>query len=258
MSDLRAGGWQVVAASDVPTALAVARREAPDVIVASDRLAGGGGPTLVTRLRGLITSALTPIVALASDPSAEAVMRSVGATDSIPSCYQLVQNQKSAGSGRTIHLDQRTTARLERHRAWQNEIREMIGPSWQDRGLVFARPDGRWERPDSVTQAFRRAVRRVDVPYIRFHDLRHTHATLLLRAGVNAKVVSERLGHSSVSFTLDTYAHVLPGMQSQAAEQFSELVFGSEDEEDGDTGHGENDDPKAGSDNPESSEEEIP
>lgn len=84
VSDLRSGGWQVVTASDVPSALSVARREAPDVIVASDRLPGGGGPMLVARLRGLLATALTPIIALGGDASADAAMRSVGATDSIP------------------------------------------------------------------------------------------------------------------------------------------------------------------------------
>ena len=63
---------------------------------------------------------------------------------------------------------------------------------------------------------------------IRFHDLRHTHATLLRQAGVNPKVVSERLGHSSVAFTLDTYAHVMPGTQPEAAQRFGDLVWEAE------------------------------
>jgi hypothetical protein len=69
-------------------------------------------------------------------------------------------------------------------------------------------------------------VKRAGVPRIRLHQLRHTHASLLLAAGVNPKVVSERLGHSS--FTLDTYAHVMPGMQPDAAELFIRLVFNGE------------------------------
>jgi integrase len=71
------------------------------------------------------------------------------------------------------------------------------------------------------------------VPAIRLHDVRHTHATLLLAAGVNPKVVSERLGHSSVAFALDTYAHVIPGMEPDAAERFMGLVFGQVEEVDG-------------------------
>ncbi len=80
-----------------------------------------------------------------------------------------------------------------------------------------------------------RAVKVAGVPRIRLHDVRHTHATLLLASSVNPKVVSERLGHSSVAFTLDTYAHIMPGMQPEAAERFMELVFGAiqDDEEEG-------------------------
>jgi integrase len=69
-------------------------------------------------------------------------------------------------------------------------------------------------------------VKAAGVPLIRLQDVRHTHASLLLKAGVNPKVVSERLGHSSVAFTLDTYAHVMPGMQPDAAEMFMKMVLG--------------------------------
>jgi integrase len=91
---------------------------------------------------------------------------------------------------------------------------------------VFPRPDGRWWNPPAISLAFRRAVKRAGVTPIRLQDVRHTHASLLLAAGINPKVVSERLGHSSVAFTLDTYAHVMPGMQPEAAERFMELVHG--------------------------------
>ena len=62
------------------------------------------------------------------------------------------------------------------------------------------------------------------LPYIRFHDLRHTHATLMLQQGVHPKVVSERLGHSTIGITMDTYTHVLPNMQKEAAQQFEQLI----------------------------------
>lgn len=142
------------------------------------------------------------------------------------------EDQKSATSGRTVHLDARTTGVLRRHREQQQAEREQAG-LWQDHDLVFARPDGRWHDPNHITRRFGAAVEEADVPPIRLHDVRHTHATLLLKAGINPKVVSERLGHSSVAFTLDTYAHVLPGMQPAAAERFVELVFdASEPDED--------------------------
>jgi integrase len=64
------------------------------------------------------------------------------------------------------------------------------------------------------------------VPHIRFHGLRHTHGTLMALSGINPKVIAERMGHSSVAFFLDTYGHVLPGMQPDAAEQLADLVLG--------------------------------
>jgi len=75
-----------------------------------------------------------------------------------------------------------------------------------------------------TTRAFRRLVDTADVPRIRLHDLRHTHATHLLTTGANVKIVSERLGHASVAFTLDTYGHVMPGQQADAAAAVARLV----------------------------------
>lgn len=69
-----------------------------------------------------------------------------------------------------------------------------------------------------------RKVAKLDVPTISLHDLRHTHATLLLKAGVHVKIVSERLGHANVAFTMSVYQHVLPGMQAEAASTFAKLI----------------------------------
>jgi integrase len=91
-------------------------------------------------------------------------------------------------------------------------------------GLVFTRSDGAPLHPHSASQAFTRAQRNVDVSAIRFHDLRHTHATLLLRARVPIKVVSERLGHANPAFTMTTYQHVIPGMQEDAAATSGKIV----------------------------------
>ncbi len=145
--------------------------------------------------------------------------------------YQLDEDQKTTLSARTLHLDLRIAAMLREHRRDQNAARLLTGDAWQDHGLVFCRADGSWWNPPAISLAFLRAVRRTDVPRIRLHDLRHTHATLLLAVGVNPKVVSERLGHSSVAFTLDTYAHVMPGMQPEAAKLFMDLVLASGDDE---------------------------
>ena len=78
--------------------------------------------------------------------------------------------------------------------------------------------------PHSISQAFERVARNARLPLIRFHDLRHTHATLLIKEGVPVKVVSERLGHATTAFTIETYQHVLPGMQADAANLFAELI----------------------------------
>ena len=93
-----------------------------------------------------------------------------------------------------------------------------------DSVIEVTRPDGKPLHPHSVSQAFDRAQRRLDVSPIRFHDLRHTHASLLLRDRVPIKVVSERLGHSNPAFTMTTYQHVLPGMQDDAAAAFGQLL----------------------------------
>jgi integrase len=99
------------------------------------------------------------------------------------------------------------------------------GQAWVDTGLVFTRENGAGLHPHTVSQAFERAVARADVRVIRFHDLRHTHATLMLGAGVHPKVVQERLGHASIQITIDTYSHVMPGMQADAAAKVGALVF---------------------------------
>jgi integrase len=138
---------------------------------------------------------------------------------------------KSRHAVRTIDLDDRTIAALRIQRRRQNEQR-LAAKDWNDTGLVFTRPDGAWLHPDWIGELFRRLVYEAGVPAIRMHDLRHTHATLLLRWGHNPKVVSERLGHHSVAFTLDTYAHVVPGMQWAVADEFGNLLPDVDDEDD--------------------------
>jgi integrase len=89
---------------------------------------------------------------------------------------------------------------------------------------VFTRPDGHPVHPHSLSQAFSRLQLAAGVPAIRLNDLRHTHATLMLKHGVPLKVVSERLGHSTPAFTMAVYQHVLPGMQRDAANTFARLI----------------------------------
>ncbi len=139
--------------------------------------------------------------------------------------YEMLESDaKTQRSERVIDLDQRTVEILKAHAAQQRALAAMLGHDVPE--LVFTKTDGSAIHPDLFTQAFSRRVRRANVPRIRLHDLRHTHASLLLQAGVSPKVVSERLGHATVGFTMQVYAHVIPGMQADAAAAFGDLVFG--------------------------------
>jgi integrase len=99
---------------------------------------------------------------------------------------------------------------------WRQHQQQEIG-GHDAEGPVFTKPDGTVMHPHSLSQGFDREVAKTTLPRISLHDLRHTHACLLLKAGVPLKVVSERLGHSSPAFTMATYQHILPGMQAEAA-----------------------------------------
>ncbi len=126
---------------------------------------------------------------------------------------------KTARSRRTIAIDPVTVDVLRRHRAAQARERLALGPSYEDNDLVFCFANGQPLDPDGVTQRFQRHARHARLPVLRFHDLRHTHATLGLMAEVHPKVMQERLGHSSVAFTLDIYSHAIPTMQGEAAQK---------------------------------------
>ena len=90
---------------------------------------------------------------------------------------------------------------------------------------MFTRPDGRPVHPDLFTQTFTRTVKKLGLRRVRLHDVRHTYATLALRAGVDAKTVSARLGHSTVAFTLDVYTKAVPQLDEDAARKVAELIF---------------------------------
>lgn len=101
------------------------------------------------------------------------------------------------------------------------------GPAYEDSGQVFTLEKGGSIHPRTLSESFARLVRSAGVPKIRFHDLRHTYATVALRDGVNPKIVSERLGHDSVAFTFDVYTHFLPGDDRTATEEFAARFLGS-------------------------------
>jgi integrase len=139
--------------------------------------------------------------------------------------YELhIADVKTSNGRRTIDINDDVALALHAWRRTQVEERLLVGAGYEDHDLVFARPDGRPTHPELLSRVFERVVVRIGLPSIRLHDLRHTHASLLLKAGVPVKVVSERLGHATPSFTLDVYGWVLPGMQAEAAAVFSRLM----------------------------------
>jgi integrase len=131
---------------------------------------------------------------------------------------------KSEKSRRTIALPPSASLMLKKYRENQSLERALIGKPLIDNDLVFSQYDGKPIRPNTVTRAWTLLAARAGVKVIRLHDARHTHASLLLKQGVHPKIVQERLGHSSISMTLDTYSHVAPGLQQAAAERFDDLL----------------------------------
>jgi integrase len=117
-----------------------------------------------------------------------------------------------------VHLPHSAVSALLGHREIQDAERARANGPWQDRGLVFPNTLGGYaDYTTLVPRHFKPLLKKAGLPDIRFHDLRHTCATLLLTKGVHPKVVSEMLGHSSVSITLDVYSHVIPGLGDAAA-----------------------------------------
>jgi integrase len=104
----------------------------------------------------------------------------------------------------------------------------LYGPDYQDHGLVFTGPGGEPLHPHNFSQTFDRLVERSGLPRITLHGLRHTYATLALQANIHPKVVSDRLGHSSIAITLDTYSHAIPALQESAAELVAQLVLSAD------------------------------
>ena len=146
----------------------------------------------------------------------------------VESAYRLrkefiIKEPKTLHSKRAVSLSPSLASLLLEYREDQELMRKQMGNPLTDEDFVFSWPDGRPLDPDVVTKAFHRIARKAGLTNIRLHDLRHTHATLMLKAGVHPKVVSERLGHANIGITLDTYSHVLPGLQEAAAERFDRI-----------------------------------
>jgi len=131
---------------------------------------------------------------------------------------------KTRLSRRSVAISSDAVALLRRHRRQQVETRLLAGAAYRDRDLVFATALGTPIEPGNLRRSWLGITRAAGLPGLRVHDLRHAHATLMLAQGVHPKVVSERLGHASVNITLDTYSHVLPGLQAAAAEALDAVL----------------------------------
>jgi len=129
---------------------------------------------------------------------------------------------KSAKGRRVIALSPSTVQVLKRHQESVITDRLMLGTSLKDTDLVFAKYDGYPIRPDTITRAWSDLAKKYGITAHRLHDARHSHASLMLKQGIHPRIVQERLGHSTISVTLDIYSHVTPGLQEAAAQRFDE------------------------------------
>lgn len=164
------------------------------------------------------------------DAATLSVRRSVTVVKTKGAGETLVVGTPKSGKARVIDVDPETLGKLRSYRAQLASVLLSLG---RDDALVLGTIEGDARHPERFSRTFgyrltaaRKALGEDTLPDIRLHDLRHTHATLLLRAGVHPKIVSERLGHSKVSITLDVYSHAVPTLQREAATKLASLVYG--------------------------------
>lgn len=136
-----------------------------------------------------------------------------------------LKDVKTSKSRRQISLSPYIIDVFKQHQVIQNNLKEKLGGDYLDKGLVFTSINGNFKDPRNLLREFSRLTKKAGLIKITFHDLRHTHATLLLKNGENPKVVSERLGHSRVGITLDLYSHVTDDIQEEAALRLEESFF---------------------------------
>lgn len=136
----------------------------------------------------------------------------------------VISDVKTDAGRRSVSLPREAVRILRRHHAAQAERKLALGAAYQDHDLVFCYADGRPWDPRAFSRRFERLMKRLGLGGHTLHDLRHTHATRLLEAGVNPKAVQERLGHASVGVTLDVYSHVLPSLQREVADKIDAIL----------------------------------
>lgn len=146
----------------------------------------------------------------------------------IPGLEGVQESTKTASSRRVIELSDTVISQLKKHKALQSEKRLKLGSGYQNLKLVNASSVGTTINNKNLRRNFNSLIAKANVPCICFHELRHTHASLMLQLGVNVKVISERLGHASTKITLDLYSHSLPTMQKEAATIFDQFIYAAE------------------------------
>jgi integrase len=139
-----------------------------------------------------------------------------------------LQEPKTKSSRRTLVMPASIVTGLREHRRRQSNERARAGSTWQDSDLIFTRPTGQPLEGTTVSRHFHVHLERAGLAQRRFHDLRHSCATLLLVQGVSPRVVMEVLGHSEIAMTMDTYSHVIPELRRDAAERMNALLNGQE------------------------------
>ncbi|WHH57285.1 tyrosine-type recombinase/integrase [Petroclostridium sp. X23] len=137
----------------------------------------------------------------------------------------IINTPKTIKSHRTIVISDTIIAALKYQQERQQENKDLLGEAYQDNDLVTCGADGSPINPSTFSRNFSDTLERNDLTHIRFHDLRHTNATLMLKSDIPAKIASERLGHSTIGITLDLYSHVLKEMQQDAASRLESLLF---------------------------------
>ncbi|EMI09196.1 integrase family protein [Anoxybacillus gonensis] len=143
---------------------------------------------------------------------------------------EILPYTKTKSGARTIDLPEETIVQLKKHKKLIQQEKLKLGPQiYKDLDLVVCTELGTPTNKSNIRRIFNAIIKKAKVPKIRFHDMRHTHATLLLLQGVNPKIVSERLGHADVRITLDTYSHLLPSMQKDTAIKFGKMLFNEYD-----------------------------
>ncbi|MGG4033506.1 site-specific integrase [Paenibacillus cisolokensis] len=141
---------------------------------------------------------------------------------------ELSAQTKTKTSTRNISLNNKTVAELKKHKRIVTKEKLACGPLYKDLNLVVCTSNGTPVIPRNLLRSFYAIIKKAEVPKIRFHDLRHTVATLMLKEGINPKIVKEILGHSDIRVTLDTYSHVLPSIHKETAQKYGDMLFGKE------------------------------